>query len=359
MTSEAILERRYRQVLRLYPREHRHEYEEEMIGVLLAGAAPGRRGPGLREVLDLAVAALTVRWSRGAAALRDGSWPGAARAVQLWGAIVLLAVSLRRVVMGEVAVLRYGDFAPHPTVQELVRPGAWALVLLLVLAGYRAAAGPTALSGSPGAAARAVPAGCRWAAVAVALGGLVAEVPPVAVYRETPARMLDVYWILVAAAVVTAASLLTATAGRAEPAGDRRLPRGTMVVASGGSLVVAGGAGTVLVGGSGLLLGGLPVPYPVLALYAAAGLLVALGVLRLPPPVVRRVVVAAVPVAVTWPLVRVGFGDLIESNMRSPEPALLGPVQWTALAVVPLAAAWVAARLNRRFEQSLPGSPSV
>ncbi|GAA3905049.1 hypothetical protein [Actinoplanes auranticolor] len=333
MTSEAMLERRYRQLLRLYPREHRREYEEEMIGVLLAGVAPGRTRPGPREVLDLVTSALTVRWSRRAHSSGDGH--RAARAVQLFGAILLLAVSLRRVVMGEVAALRYADFVPHVAAHELVRPGAWALVLLLVLAGW------------------------RWAAVPAALAGLIAEVPPLALYRDTPARVLDVYWILVAAAVVTLAGLLVATAGRGRPAGEGRLPRGTAAVVSGGLLVVAGGAGSVLVGGSGLLLGGRLVPFPVLALYAVAGLLVVVGVLRLPPPVVRRVVVAAVPVVVAWPLIRVGFGDLVATNMRSAEPALLGPVQWTALAVVPLAATWVAATLNRRFERSRTGSPSV
>lgn len=335
MTSEAALERRYRQLLRLYPSEHRREYEEEMLGVLLA-AASGRRGPGLREVLDLVFCAFTARWSRGTRGLRDGSWQRAARAVQLFGAILLFAVALRRVVMGEVAAVRYADFVPHLTAAELVRPAAWALVLLLVLVGW------------------------RWATVPAALVGLAAEAPPPGLYLDTPARLLDVYWILVAAGVVASTSLLTAVAGRERPVGEGRLPRGTAFVALGGAVVVACGAGTVLIEGPGLMLGGRLIPFVVLALYAAAGLLVALGVLRLPPPVVRRVVVSAVPVVVAWPLIRVGFGDLIATNLRAPEPALLGPVQWTALVLVPLAATWVAAILNSRFESSgRPGTPSV
>lgn len=190
MTPEELLERRYRRLLRLlYPREHRREYEEEMVGVLLAGATAGRRAPGLREVLDLAVSALTTRWSRGAHGLREQSWRQATHAVQLFGTILLLAVSVRWVIRTQAA-------------------------------------------------------------------------------------------------------------------------------------------------------------------------------LRLPPAVVRRMIVAAVPVLVawplvTWPLVRIGVGGPIAHDLRAPEPVLLGALQWSALVLVPLAAMWVAAALNRRLEQSRAGSPSV
>jgi hypothetical protein len=333
MTAEATLERRYRRLLRLYPTEHRREYEEEMIAVLLAGTAPGRSGPGLGEVLDLVSSALTARWLRGAQGLRDRSWRQAAGAVQLFGAILLLAVGLRRDAMGKAATWYYADFVSPVPVQEFVRPGLWALVLVLALAGW------------------------RWAALPAALAGVVAEaVPPIGLYLDTPAALLNAYWMLVAAAVVATASLILAVGGRER----RGVPRGTALVAVGGTLVIAGGAATGLGGdGSGLWLGGRLVGLPVLALYATAALLVALGVLRLSPPVRRRVVVMAVPVMVTWPLIPVGFGDLIEHNLRSPQPDLLGPLQWAALVVLPLAAMWVAALLNRRFERDTAGSPSV
>jgi hypothetical protein len=37
------LDRRYRRLLALYPKDHRAEHGEEMIGLLLAGALPAQR----------------------------------------------------------------------------------------------------------------------------------------------------------------------------------------------------------------------------------------------------------------------------------------------------------------------------
>jgi hypothetical protein len=315
------LERRYRRLLKIYPRDHRREYEEEMVGVLLADTAPGRRGPGFRDVADLVLSALTVRWLRQTSGLRDERWGRAARAVQVFGSLLLLAVGLHRVAIEKTAVLRYGaEFTPPVPPTELLRPGAWALVLLLALAGRR-----------------------RSAALA-AVAGVVAEaVPPLGLYLDTPARLLDVYWILVAAAVVAVASLLVSA---------KALPAGTAFVVAAGALVILSGVGSVLLGASDsdLMLGWRLVPLPAVAGYGAAVVLVALGVLRSPAPVLRRMVVAAVPIVVCWPLVRIGFGGLIADNVRASEPALLGPVQWAVLLVMPLLALWVAATLNHRYE---------
>jgi hypothetical protein len=314
------LERRYRRLLKVYPPDHRREYEEEMVGVLLADAAPGRLGPGFRDVVDLVFSGLAARWLWRTRDLRDERWALAARAVQVFGSLLLLAVGLHRVAIEGTAALRYGAYAPPFPPEELLRPGAWALVLLLALTGRR-----------------------RSAAVA-AVAGVVAEaVPPLGLYLDTPARLLDVYWILVAAAVVAVASLLASV---------KALPAGTAYVAAAVALVTLGGVGTVLLGRSVpmLMLGWRPVPLPVVAGYGTAVLLVVFGVLRLSAPVVRRMVVAAVPIVVCWPLVRVGFGGLIAYNTGAPEPALLGSVQWAALLMIPLLALWVAAVLNRRYE---------
>lgn len=40
------LEGRYRRLLRWYPADHRAAHEDEMIGVLLDDAEPGRERPG-------------------------------------------------------------------------------------------------------------------------------------------------------------------------------------------------------------------------------------------------------------------------------------------------------------------------
>jgi hypothetical protein len=74
VTDLQCLERGYRRLLKLYPVWFRMEHEEEMIGVLMAGAAVGSRRPGLVESLDLlrGAAAMQLRprtaTSRGVAA---------------------------------------------------------------------------------------------------------------------------------------------------------------------------------------------------------------------------------------------------------------------------------------------------
>lgn len=73
MSGSAALERRYRRLIVLFPAEHRREYAEEMIGVLLASAPRGRRRPGLADALDLIAGGLRARLRR------RGSSPAGAR----------------------------------------------------------------------------------------------------------------------------------------------------------------------------------------------------------------------------------------------------------------------------------------
>jgi hypothetical protein len=60
----AVLERRYRRLLRCYPPAHRALHREEMLGVLLTAARPGQRTPGLRETVNLAACGLVIRVRR-------------------------------------------------------------------------------------------------------------------------------------------------------------------------------------------------------------------------------------------------------------------------------------------------------
>ncbi|MGH3263135.1 MAG: hypothetical protein ACRDNS_14185 [Trebonia sp.] len=53
LTPHAELERRYRRLLRLYPREFRARRTDEMIGVLMASAADGRSRPARGDVSDI------------------------------------------------------------------------------------------------------------------------------------------------------------------------------------------------------------------------------------------------------------------------------------------------------------------
>jgi hypothetical protein len=62
MTTAGGLERGYRRLLRWYPPSYRGRHEEEILGVLMAGARPGQRRPGARESLDLLWSALKIRF---------------------------------------------------------------------------------------------------------------------------------------------------------------------------------------------------------------------------------------------------------------------------------------------------------
>ena len=53
MRPAGSLERGYLRLLRCYPAGHRDVHGEEMLGVLLAGARPGQRRPGLAESASL------------------------------------------------------------------------------------------------------------------------------------------------------------------------------------------------------------------------------------------------------------------------------------------------------------------
>ena len=61
MTDQANLERRYRRLLAWYPREFRDENGQEMLAVLMACAADGRRRSGLAQAADLIRGGLWMR----------------------------------------------------------------------------------------------------------------------------------------------------------------------------------------------------------------------------------------------------------------------------------------------------------
>ena len=100
------LERRYRRLLALYPKDHRREHAEEMVGVLLAAAAPDgelglpdlagrarRGGQHVADCADLMAGALRIRsrtalnWIRRArwftVMVRDPRWSDALAVVSV------------------------------------------------------------------------------------------------------------------------------------------------------------------------------------------------------------------------------------------------------------------------------------
>lgn len=303
-------ENHYRLLLELYPADFRREYAEEMIGVLMADPRPVRK-----HAASLAAGAVAARLRQ---TLDGPQWRRAAFVVQLFGAILLCAVALRRFAMSA-AMFAFEPPANFPPfdVLDLARVVIWAAVVAATMIGL------------------------RRLSVAAALAGLIAEIAaPSRHYIDAPARFLDVYWI-----VMTAALVLIASAGSADSVRGPR-PRGWLLVVAGGVVLVASGFSARS-------------PYPAhgfmisSAVLLAAAALALTGVIRLEPVVRRRVVACMVPVAAVFPLVGYGFGGFLEFNLHHPgEAHLLGPVQWAALIVVPVLAFWIAAGLNLRLERS-------
>jgi hypothetical protein len=310
MMSPATRERRYRSLLRLYPEPYRQEYGEEMLEVLLADP---RRGPG--QFLDLFRSAAAVRGRLVLGDLGGRPWRQAAAVIQFLGAAMMLAFALRRVV--PVGVLA-GPAAVAPL--DAIRAAAWALVLAGGLLGRKVLG------------------------VSAAGAGLAAEIAaPARFYAETPAVVLNAYWlILTAAALVVAAAVATRA--------DR--PRGWIPLTAAGVAVIVGGfgwwGGWVYID---LVRGPLSLSSAGPLIAAAVFLAIAVGGQE--PMIRRRVVAAAVPVVSALSLTAFGFGDLVEFNGMHPEAVRkLDAPQWAALVVIPALAFLVAAELNRRLEDT-------
>jgi hypothetical protein len=62
MTDATELEHRYRRLLKCFPARYRREHEQEILSVLMAGAADGQRRPGLAESADLVMSAFFIWW---------------------------------------------------------------------------------------------------------------------------------------------------------------------------------------------------------------------------------------------------------------------------------------------------------
>jgi hypothetical protein len=77
VNGSAALERRYRRLLVLFPADHRREYAEEMIGVLLAATPEGRHRPRPADAFDLIAGGLRARLRQRGAGLSGARWPDA------------------------------------------------------------------------------------------------------------------------------------------------------------------------------------------------------------------------------------------------------------------------------------------
>jgi hypothetical protein len=85
MSESAGLEDGYRRLLAWYPRSFRQGQEDEMLAVLMAGAEPGQRRPGLQETAHLVRSGVQMRLRR---AVRPGPvTQGWAQALAVFGII--------------------------------------------------------------------------------------------------------------------------------------------------------------------------------------------------------------------------------------------------------------------------------
>jgi hypothetical protein len=326
----ASLENRYRRLLVLFPRDHRLLYEEEMIGVLMADAEPGRGRPSLRDRADLVRSAAVVRLRRTGGALLDEPWRQAAQALLLFGAMVLLAVGLRKIALEGAAGIRWPESRELDGigVGTMVRPALWSLVIVATLAGWRRSAAVLALA---------------------AVGAEIARV--VAWYAFSPSQVLRTCWMLTFAVMVAAAAAWLIR-GERPPR-----PRGLWFVVAASVALVAGGVADVFL---------LPWPgglYTIFLLqgqlqvrtggvfYLVAAVLVAWAWWRQPGPVRARMLAFGAPVVAMLILVPVAFSGFMFSSQQFDTPIPLAPVQWVLLVAVPLLAFAVAVVALHRWER--------
>ena len=98
----------YRRLLRWFPAEHRALHQEEMLGVLMAGAEPGRTRPSRAESADLLLGAARIRLRPGRA-LSDGpGWRDALAVYSIAAPLLVLISMLIGWLTADLALTRIG-----------------------------------------------------------------------------------------------------------------------------------------------------------------------------------------------------------------------------------------------------------
>ena len=110
MTDDADLERGYRRWLKWYPAAFRGEHEEEILGVLMAGARQGQRRPGLLDCVDLMSNGLRLRLLP----TSPKTHPPARLAVRLMVAGAILELGAAITIVATLGDVRSSVFASNP-----------------------------------------------------------------------------------------------------------------------------------------------------------------------------------------------------------------------------------------------------
>lgn len=84
----------YRRLLRWFPAEHRALHQEEMLGVLMAGAEPGRNRPSRAESADLLLGAARIRLRPGRALCDGPGWRDALAVYSIAAPLLVLISTL-------------------------------------------------------------------------------------------------------------------------------------------------------------------------------------------------------------------------------------------------------------------------
>jgi hypothetical protein len=160
--GSAGLEIRYRRLLRWYPAAHRSVHQDEMLGVLMAGAEPGRSRPRLADSADLLLGAARIRLRPGRA-LSDGQgWRDALAVYSVATPLLVLVSTLIGWLITELEFrpIGLGAFSVMPPGLDLIQqPLIWAAIWLAV--GLQGLVAVLALLGLR-----------RWAAAAAAISAL-------------------------------------------------------------------------------------------------------------------------------------------------------------------------------------------
>jgi hypothetical protein len=367
----ARMERRYRRLLTLYPRAHRREHAEEMIGVLFAAAdydarvrAPKpvawalRSGQHVADCADLIAGAARIRGrmlvnrvkqaTRSVWMVRDPRWSDALAVISVIAPVLLLVAALAEFHLPQ-AVASSVTGHPH-----------WRLTATLGLGDLPLAAG------APAVAALALLRLRRLAglgALATAIGQALLAQDGAAVQRP------DSPFTGYASPVVAFTVLLACTAAAAlllSPGPDRGLAlltRGGAALIGAGALILGGfsvGGNVWLDSRSGFTKGlgsevtGLPGDLLIAAVLVAA----AVGCLR--APVSRRVLVLlaipVIPYAILWQekLASDLFGQAGGATASIPSSLPLLYLPPLLLAGVIVAGTWLARR--RAVRQGRPAS---
>jgi hypothetical protein len=328
----APLELQYRRLLAVYPAAHRRAYEEEMVGVLMAGAEPGQRRPTLGEAADLLWSGFVARLGREAQDLRTAVWRDAAAVAALISVAMLAGVAVRRLVSGVQYLRESGDPMRAFGVDGglLIDVAARSVAWLALLAAVLLAA--------------------RRTAVALGVLALLVELAAIVVWLPTQEfRVIRMSWAPVLALLVVGLLLL---ARQARPAVAIVGRRGGALIA--GGLVLAA-AGAVLLHWwqpSMRILGLLTVAD---ALLLGAGALLLAGLQRIPARIRRRILVLLAP-ALAVPLAQQVLQFAIEIDLApvvTPGMVVVDVLFMIGFPLLAFALAVAALHLRENFTVSL------